>query len=527
MDKAKPEVEAAAEIITGIFRLMLIAAMAAILLSCFLSMLNVKSIFGFGIPDSLRENFNYMYILAFVFVLFRRKPWEFFLILAEKTEKILGRKEFFPVMSAVMLVIYLFSAGSLFLSLRLGGFADMMERVIYNSYNGNFLFYDVTQKSYLAEHFSFAPLYFVPVHFLFRSTLSVLIACVLLLWGGGLMLRAILKTEGHADPLVNFICLIYFNSRIIISNMNIQFEQLIIPLVFLTYLAYLKKWNVLYIFSFIVLLTIKEDISLYMAGFGIYVLIRERRYYTGGLTFLASIIWFFMTFFVFIPHFAGDSGYKFLHNNYSAWGGSISGAAGMFITHPFRLLSAMLNPVYLLFFLSMALLPFFDFCSVLIFINAWVVLATSSNVDQATMSYYYGFGLFAFSVIAATIGLKSVFFRQKTGRSLKFAMAAFVIVLNVGWFNFVKYDPKALAYIKTIGQIPAGSTVTAGYFAGAYVKKDAKLTKWTEAKAGTDYVVLTWDDVRQHWLNAGKILPKEGYVNLSKIDKNYIFEKLK
>jgi hypothetical protein len=510
----------------ALIRFVIAAGLVLTALSCVLSALNVKYFMEFKLPENLRGNFNLMYVLVFLFVAAREDPWNFFLSCSEKTAKVMDKKGFFPFMSAAMFIIYLVTAASGYLSLNYNSFAGLMERIVYNSYNGKFLFYDLTGKSYLAEHLSFAPVYFIPFHFVIRSIISMLLICVISLWAGGIILRDILKTEGHGNAVTNFVCLIYFNSQIIISNIGVGFEQLIVPGVLFMYCCYLKKWHWGYWAALVFVLTLKEDLALYSAGFALYAIIKDKRQHTGVLTLAASLAWFFSSFYVWLPAFAGEHGYKFLNSNYSQWGRSLGEIALSFTMHPLKLIQAMLSPVYLQFFSSLALLPFFKAGGILIFINAWIVCAASANIDQNQIRYYYGIGLFVFTILAAVAGLNTALFREKLGRETKVILAAMVLVLNVGWFSFSKFDFQVLDFIKTLNTIPPGSSVTAGYYANAYVKKDSSIVTWAGEKIDTDYIVLTWRDIRLAWRNIKKNMPKDKYVNISTYDKCYIFKKI-
>ncbi len=69
------------------------------------------------------------------------------------------------------------------------------------------------------------------------------------------------------------------------------------------YSAYKKKWNWMFLFSFLTLLT-KESASLAVVMLGVYIFIFYRQWLRGTILMVAGAVWFIVTVFYLIPHAA-------------------------------------------------------------------------------------------------------------------------------------------------------------------------------------------------------------------------------
>jgi uncharacterized membrane protein len=507
-----------------------IISLTGIVVSLFfllLSILNVGYFCSIDIPGDKRGIINLFFLFVLLLIFSWEKAQDYFFKFMAAAEKLFGWKYFFLAMSIAVLSCYILMSLSMYFSLRYNEEAGLLERTVYDSYNGKFLFNSLYNKSFLAEHFSAALLFFIPLHYFFRDLLTMQFVCVFLVWGSGLILRKIMQAEGHNDSFTGYICFIFYNCQIAVAALDIHFEQFLMPGVFMMFLAYIKKWRVCYWLSVILILLIKEDSALYLAGFSLFIMLNDKRYGAGAATFIASISWFIFVFLAGMPAFTDGVEYKFLKQNYAAWGGTFPEMLKSFIMHPLKLFKALFAERYLSFFAGLGLLPFFNPAAVLIFIPAWLVPAISANPDQNRLIYYYGIPLLAFSSIAAIIGFRTKLFRERIGIKAKYVLAAAILIVNTGYFKFYEVERENINFIKQVKEIPAGSTVLAGYQACGYIEKNCNIIKWNNKMIDADYIVLAPKDIKYQWLNLKRFIPERKYSDIAENCKCHILKKIK
>jgi hypothetical protein len=377
-------------------------------------------------------------------------------------------------MAAAALALYLLVSARAHLSFHTFSHDfSMFDESLWWSHHGRFLYAPVLGRSYLTEHFSPILALLVPLHALISSPWLLVAANAALLLAAVFPLRALLDALGLPPAARNVACLVYLASPITASALDYGFhvESFLPLLVFSLYAAHLRGPAWAYAILLVAALAIKEDVGLYLAGFGAFLFAAEKRRARGAMTAAAGLAWALLVVLVVSPRLAGATGeYRFL-NRWAPWGSGFGGVLGGMAAHPGAVFLALTAPTYLLFFWRLVFTPFFTRWGWVLFLIPWALGATSDSRPQATLGLYYGLPLLAFAGLAAAHGIAALRTARRSaepgsalGRRLAAlapALAAIAVALNVAHFTIQPVPPERDAVLTEIGRIPPGATVQA------------------------------------------------------------------
>jgi uncharacterized membrane protein len=147
------------------------------------------------------------------------------------------------------------------------------------------------------------------------------------------------------------------------------------------------------IISVVVILSCKAVLSLTVFALGVYLLIRERAFWRGGiLAILLGGTWFLVTTQVIIPFFKGSQ--HAAMSRYDYLGGSISEIIITLLQNPKFLISSLVSTESL-FYLLLLLLPFLPFLSLKTLLELIPILPTvllnllSETATQRDLIHHY------------------------------------------------------------------------------------------------------------------------------------------
>ena len=153
----------------------------------------------------------------------------------------------------------------------------------------------------------------------------------------------------------------------------------------------------------------KEEISLVVAGFGIWYAIAHRSWAMGTVIALAGFVWAAVAIGVVIPHYNAGAESDF-YGRYSEVGGSASGIVKTAFTHPLRIVEAAFSGRDLHYLLDLvAPLAALSLLAPLVLVAALPELAInllSSTTTQTSIHFHYTAGLIPPLMIAAIFGAK-------------------------------------------------------------------------------------------------------------------------
>jgi len=190
-----------------------------------------------------------------------------------------------------------------------------VTQVVYNTLHGKFFTYTDrfgTQISRLSDHADFILLLFVPVFAVFPSSLVFVVAQCLALSSGGIIIFLLSRKLGLPKLAATLLSLAYlFNPEIGSLTLDafhgITFAIPFLLLSFYFFERYTETrcrrdlWGLL-IASFLVLIS-KEEVSLLIAFFGLYMFFFRKEKRLGIYYLTAGGFWFILYFFVISPAF--------------------------------------------------------------------------------------------------------------------------------------------------------------------------------------------------------------------------------
>jgi hypothetical protein len=346
------------------------------------------------------------------------------------------------------------------------------------------------------------------------------------------VLRAALRADGLGACAAHLACLVYWNHRVTISTLNYPFHmESFLPLAFFAiYLFHRRGARAKYWAALVLALCIKEDVGVYLLGFGAYLVLAERRVALGAATALVSLAWTGVAVQSVIPALAEDGAYG-VGGLWSHWGQGLGIFAG-FASRPVELLVAMLAKPYLVFFASLLFLPFASRWGWLLFIAPWGVNATSSMPQQSGLSLYYGIPLLAFAAVASAIAWRGRGAARIRRQPWAAAIGSLVVLLDVSHLSFPEIPRDRGAMVTAIRSIPDSTVVqlmpcfypVAGY-------QQRKLVLRPGEPLTSPYVLIrsrdtTWPFTREQAESTAAAAIRSGlYRNSSRIEGFYFLER--
>ena len=501
--------------------------------------LNLTHVGSFHL-ERFREPTWVLYGSLAIYALLRRDPGAFAREWAGRLRNLLDHPRFFLWMSGIMLALYLLAAWAQHLSFHTFSHDfSMIDDALVPRPHRPLLYSPLLGRSFLSEHFSPILAALVPIHAVIRSPGLLVVLQPIALWGAALVLRAILIRSGLSVATTNLACLVYLNHPVQIATLLYLFHmECLLPVLALSAFRYSKEgahWK--YAVMILLALAVKEDMGLYLAAFGVYAALVERRRALGCLTAAAAVGWTAFAILAAMPllgdHAAG--GYPFL-SRWSAWGHDSGMILWGFLTHPVRLVLSLLGWTYLKFFAQLLFVPFFPKAGVILFFLPWLLPATSGFFQQQSLGLYYGIPLLTFSTIAGALGLVSDRFRKVASSRLALPAACAAVMLNVSHLSFHEIPrsrPRVLREIRAA--IPDTATVQAMscFYPVLGYRREKILIDRETTRITADYAVLrtertTWPlppvEARALVYSA---LTSGGYENRSTVRGFYILRRVR
>ena len=423
---------------------------------------------------------NLTHVGSFHLERFREPTWIFygalawFVILSQDSARdgagrlraLLDHPRFFPWMSGTMLALYLLAAWAQHLSFHTFSHDfSMIDEALVPRPHRALLYSPLLGRSFLSEHFAPILALLVPIHAVIRSPYLLVVLQPVALWAAALVLRTILLRSGVSVVTTNLACLVYLNHPVQIATLLYLFHmECLLPVLALLAFRYYKEGAFRKYAAMILLaLAVKEDVGLYLAAFGVYAALVDRRRAVGLLTVAAALGWTAIAIQVAMPSSSDHAGggYPFL-SRWSAWGHSAGSVLGGFLTHPVLLVRSLLGWSYLKFFAGVLFIPFLPKAGVILFFLPWLLPATSGFWPQKTLGLYYGIPLLTFATIAGVLGLGTETFRRLASSRLAPALACAAVALNVSHLSFHEIPRERSRVLREIeAAIPDTATVQA------------------------------------------------------------------
>jgi uncharacterized membrane protein len=243
----------------------------------------------------------------------------------------------------------------------------------------------------------------------------------------------------------------------------------------------------------VLLLLVKEDAGLLVAGFGLFLLTQRgsRRWGIGYV--LGGVAWTLIASRLLIPYFGGDPAYYWAYGHFGA---DLPSAAVQALTHPWDVATTLVSPRVKAGTLFLLFVPF-----LLTALRSPMVLTVVPLLAERMLSdhenwwsshYHYNAFLIVPLAMASVDGIRRL--RGDRLWSYGILVAAAVLVPSFSFADvydpdFYRRDTHASALIEAADQIPAGALVAATNLAGPQVSAHADVLLWDEVPNNAPWVI--------------------------------------
>lgn len=360
-------------------------------------------------------------------------------------DRIIGSKKFQWGVIITILALSFLTTSIILIVRHLSLFTSDYDLGIQGEAARNFAFHlsffsDVKGFSYLGDHFS-PILAIVGFFFYIWDNAAILLLLQNIFIFSSIVIffflaRKILKQNG----LALIITLVYTTNTYLHSINTFQFhiETLAIPLLILFIFLIEKKPSrknfILSIVLALVLIAIKEDVSLVIIGLGIWmILFKKRKRLLGLIILLMGIAVFTLAMGYVIPHFNPKENFSYFARY--DFGETAPEIIKNFILHPHKILAEMFTPfVAKLTSLknlmrSFAYLPIFSPLHLLIATVPIFYNTSAKTSNMFSYDYHYAYSTLPLLGYASIYGFKRVIIFLKKLNKVKFQIALIIITL--------------------------------------------------------------------------------------------------
>jgi uncharacterized membrane protein len=221
----------------------------------------------------------------------------------------------------------------------------------------------------------------------------------------------------------------------------------------------------------------KEEISLVVAGFGVWYAFTRRRRAVGAAILAAGALWFALAVGVVVPHF-NDGGTSSFYSRYREVGGSPGGVLRTAVTHPLRILDKAFDGRSLHYLADLAIpLAGLFLAAPLALVAALPELALnllSSTKTQTSIRFHYTAGLIPPLVVASILGAARLSGRnRRRAAAIVAALLAVALVENARLGALFKAPVTASRHDRIAAHalrlVPGGAVVSATNTLGAHL----------------------------------------------------------
>ncbi|MEM8859556.1 MAG: DUF2079 domain-containing protein [Chloroflexota bacterium] len=283
------------------------------------------------------------------------------------------------------------------------------EQIVWNTLNGRFFASSVEVDNSFADHFRPMLIFLVPIYAIFQTPKTLLLVQVLVLASGAIPLYflANLKLQNQKVALALAAVYLLYPPLGFIARFDFHIEVFVIPaFIAAFYMMETGRWNWASFFLVIPLLC-KENMGFTALMFGLYAILRWRRW-TWGIVWIAIGIFFtWFTAFWLLPTVRGEEIDTL--SRYAWLGDGLVGMLQTMVTDPMRVINHLVkqsNWLYMLqLLLPLGLLPLLGFREFLLAVPAFGINLLSAQECQSTIYCHYAIPVIPIIFIAAVFGL--------------------------------------------------------------------------------------------------------------------------
>ena len=314
---------------------------------------------------------------------------------------------------------------------------------------------------------------YVPAFAIWSNPYVIPLSETLFITSSLIPLWLISKKYFNSDLSRLLICSFLFYPTIFYTNLyGTAYIELCIPLILWLFYFFEEKKNILFILFLVLCLMTREEVSLVMSFFGLYIFFRKK-FLLGFFTITISLIYFYVCIFIVMPSFRVEDFNK-VHMAagwYQDWGDSYSEMFINIVKNPIETLSTILIPPKIGNFV-MILIPllFMSLGNMLIFFIAIPNLAMtflSFSITHSSYILYYLSPSLPVFFYAAISGISKISNWKVVNQS---ALIHAILVAGISTTIFFGATPISIAFWNKNYQV--GNFYTTNFHFSAYVETD-------------------------------------------------------
>lgn len=334
---------------------------------------------------------------------------------------------------------------------------------------------NVVNENILGDHFHPILILLAPLYW-FTNSVEALLAAQALLFAIPII-PIFLFTEKRLGKLTAYLfALSYAVYWGIQQAVEFDFHEIAfaVPLIALAiYFIDEKRWKAYFVCAGLLLLT-KEDLSVLVAFFGLY-LITLKEFRKGLISIALGVVWFFLAIKLFIPFFSSESGYHYW--SYKTFGPDPSSALLTIIKDPLLMIRTLFSPAVKLHTWWYLFFPFLflAFCSPLIILAIPLIAERflSDSTHFWAVAFHYTATISPVIVMASADGLTRLAGFVKAVKLRRvIVIAASCIILSLNLYLLPEFP---LWNLTSYGYWHRGQSDKAGYAALSLIPPDASV----------------------------------------------------
>lgn len=382
-----------------------------------------------------------------------------------------------------------------------------MDQTIWNTAHGNFFTLsgkeaDVSRFNY---HADLILTIISPLYLIFDSVWTLLIVQSAVIGLGALpayfLARKVLNSKAKA-LVIAFVYLINYGVQW--SNIY-DFHGVTLAMTFLLssfYFAYIKKWNWMYIFVVLSLLT-KEEVSFFIILLGVYTFLFLKEKAKGKILFFGGIAWFMMTVFYLIP-INSENGRYWVWDWYKF--SQRSGGSQPFV--PFDLIKKIFHKEAIAYYFQLlkpfGYLPLLGLPWLILVIPEILINVLSEQGQMKSMVFHYQSVIIVGLVIATIFSWKYLSVLLKKWPAVSWLIGGWILLAAVRTFYHYGPLPSTPSYWRpmytvtqdevdfenAIGRIPANAVVSASSEARNHLTHRREAYTLPNIPTNVEYIVM-------------------------------------
>jgi len=386
------------------------------------------------------------------------------------------------------------------------GLFDQVTRSIFHGEAGRTA---MKHESFFAEHAAFIFYLIAPSYAIYDDPRMLLLLQSLFLAAATVPLYLIAEEVLGSRILGLAIAALFMLSPFVWRAHLVDFHQeTLAPFFFLAaFLAALKRRWALYAACAALALLCKEDMALYLVGWGLLMAFtRERARRRAGLfTAAAGAAWFLLCMLVFLPAYSNRPDHFTLAARYGYLGGTLGAVVRTILSDPGvlarHLFTAENLGTVVDLLLSAAFLPLFSLRALLLLAAPLLVNVLSESHVQKTLGLHYAMPALPFLFFGAVLGLRRVLTSRtfsRSGVSPRLLACAMLLLAAINWLSAVSplltretffKEPRYSVADDIIAALPPASSVSAQNSLHPHLSRNSEAYFFPDI-AGADYVLL-------------------------------------